>query len=132
MSLIRDILGRGCDTDSRVVQVSWPQKSGTLWPVAPTRRPLPADCVPEGTWPENLPSDTAPDVRLAAAIARRLQARVDVLTLRKAEERTGISRSTINKVTNGRTWPTIHTIANLEAGLKVRLWGKEHRSPEDT
>jgi len=82
--------------------------------------------VPDGAWPANLPPDADPDVKLAAAISIRLKARVDVLTLRGAEEQTGISRSTINKIINGRTWPTIHTIANMEAGLKTRLWGREH------
>ena len=100
----------------------------TLCLVAHTRRPPPADCVPAGMWPENLPPNAAPDAKLAAGIAIRLKEKVDVLTLRGAEDRTGISRSTINKIINGRTWPTIHTIANLEAGLRTLLWGQEHRS----
>ena len=100
----------------------------SVWSVALSAdRRLPADLVPAGAWPDELPADAGPDVQLAAGIAIRLKKRVDGLTLRKAQQRTGISRSTINKIINGRTWPTIHTIANLEAGLKMRLWGKEHR-----
>lgn len=93
-----------------------------------TRRPPPTDCVPEGAWPENLPPDAPADVRLAAGIAKRLKEKVDVLTLRKAEERTGVSRSHINKIINGKTWPSIHIIANLETGLRSTLWGDEHLS----
>ena len=97
----------------------------SVWSVALSAdRRLPADLVPAGAWPDELPADAGPDVQLAAGIAIRLKKRVDGLTLRKAQQRTGISRSTINKIINGRTWPTI---ANLEAGLKMRLWGKEHR-----
>ena len=106
--------------------VSWPHNSATLCSVAPPNRPPPADLVPDGAWPDDLPDGAGPDVRLAAAIAMRLKARVDGLTLRKAEERTGISRSTINKIINGKAWPTMRTIAHLEAGLGTRLWGDEH------
>lgn len=91
--------------------------------VTPTRRPQPADCVPDGMWPENLPPDSAPDVRLAAGIATRLKEKVDLLTLREAEERTGISRSTINKIINGRAWPTIHTPPTWRQG-SGRDYGK--------
>lgn len=82
--------------------------------------------MPAGAWPHNLPADTPAQVRLAAAVAVRLDAARKPLSYRDAETATGISHQTIHNIVNGKTWPDLHTIALLERGLEEQLWGDEH------
>ena len=89
-------------------------------------RPAPADQVPAGAWPDNLPDDTPPQVQLAAAVAIRLDEARRPLSYQDTEGATGVSHQTIHNIVNGRTWPDLHTIALLENGLEARLWGDEH------
>lgn len=37
-------------------------------------------------------------------------------------EISGVASSTISDILNGNTWPSLETMARLEAGLGVRLW----------
>ena len=48
------------------------------------------------------------------------------MTYRKLAEDTGISLSTINDLLQGKAWPTVETVANLEMFLEWRLWTKVH------
>lgn len=43
------------------------------------------------------------------------------LTTRQVEIRTGIPRSTISDICNGKTMPRIDTLEELAKGLKVRI-----------
>ncbi|WP_326634851.1 hypothetical protein OIE67_53500 [Nonomuraea fuscirosea] len=51
-------------------------------------------------------------VRMAAS-SRLVVARAEV---------SGVNRQTVNDVVAGRCWPDVATIAQLEAGLAIRLW----------
>ena len=43
------------------------------------------------------------------------------LSLRQVEIMTGVSKSTIDNIANGRTSPTMDTMERLAKGLKVRI-----------
>lgn len=57
---------------------------------------------------------------IAAALQREMAERG--LSFRRLAELSGVNRQTVNDVTVGRRWPDVATIAQLEAGLSVRLW----------
>ena len=73
-----------------------------------------------------MPADAPADVRLAVAVARRLDQARQPLSYREAGTATGVSHQTIHKIIHGNTWPNLHTIATLEIKLGTRLWGDEH------
>lgn len=43
------------------------------------------------------------------------------LTVRQVEIMTGISKSTINRITNGQTMPRIDVLEQLAKGLKIKI-----------
>lgn len=43
------------------------------------------------------------------------------LTVRQVSALTGVSKSTINNIMNGRTSPTMDTMEQLAAGLNVKI-----------
>ena len=89
------------------------------------RRP-PADGLPAGAWPDDLPDDVSNETKLAAAIARRLDKARGSMSYREIGNITGISHQTISNIIRGLTWPDLHTLATLETQLEERLWGTEH------
>ncbi|WP_342671448.1 helix-turn-helix domain-containing protein [Nonomuraea candida] len=44
------------------------------------------------------------------------------MSFRRLAVLSGVNRQTINDLVAGRCWPDVATIAQLEAGLGVRLW----------
>ena len=47
-------------------------------------------------------------------------------TFRRLSDETGLSLRTINDLLNGRTWPQVETIVNLEMFLEWPLWTNGH------
>ena len=77
--------------------------------------------------PENWPhADLShhPAAAVVQAIAAALQKVMaeQGLSFRRLAEVSGVNRQTINDVAVGRCWPDVATIAQLEAGLAIRLW----------
>ena len=82
-------------------------------------------------WPHgSLVLDAPPEARLAFAVARRLQAHLadNGLSLRAASSASGASVSALSNILHGHSWGDLPTIARIERGLRVDLWGGEHRS----
>ncbi|WP_423916764.1 helix-turn-helix domain-containing protein [Candidatus Poriferisodalis sp.] len=80
-------------------------------------------------WPRGgLVPDAPPEARLALAVARRLEAQITRrgLSLREAERATGASVSALSNILHGNSWGDLPTIARIERGLNVALWGHEH------
>jgi len=73
-------------------------------------------------WP-HIQGAAPPDLVAVAAIARALAAELQGVSLREAERRSGVSRSTISRILNGQTWPTVREIARLEQALDCHLLG---------
>ncbi|WP_181958582.1 helix-turn-helix domain-containing protein [Nonomuraea diastatica] len=65
-----------------------------------------------------------PAVAVVQAIAAALQAVMAErgLSFRRLADVSGVNRQTVADVAGGRCWPDAVTIAQLEAGLAVRLW----------
>ncbi|TDD00514.1 XRE family transcriptional regulator [Nonomuraea deserti] len=65
-----------------------------------------------------------PAAAVVQAIAAALQAVMAErgLSFRRLAEVSGVNRQTVNDVVVGRCWQDVATIAQLEAGLAVRLW----------
>ncbi|MFG1703773.1 hypothetical protein ACFLIM_11315 [Nonomuraea sp. M3C6] len=85
--------------------------------------------------PENWPhADLSGHVAAAVvqAIAATLQGVMAErrLSFRRLAEVSGVNRQTINDLTTGRCWPDVATIAQLEAGLAIRLWPVPPTSPD--
>lgn len=90
----------------------------------------PVDYLANGElWPHGeLVADAPPEARLALAVARRLEAQFVKrgLSLRDAERVTGASVSALSNILHGNSWGDLPTIARIERGLSVPLWGPEH------
>ena len=73
--------------------------------------------------------DAPPEARFAQALARRLEAQMvrDGLSLRDAERATGASVTALSNILHGNSWGDLPTIARIERGLDMSLWGGEHR-----
>ncbi|WP_051753401.1 helix-turn-helix domain-containing protein [Streptosporangium amethystogenes] len=52
------------------------------------------------------------------------------LSFRRLAEVSGVNRQTVNDVAVGRCWPDVATIAQLEAGLGIRLWPDPPAGPK--
>ena len=72
-------------------------------------------------------SDIKSDTR--QAVARRLTETLTQreLSLRAAADTTGASAHALFNITHGHTWCDLPTLARLERGLRIQLWGTEHR-----
>ena len=80
-------------------------------------------------WPHGgLVPDAPPEAHLALAVARRLEAQITRrgLSLREAESATGASVSALSNILRGNSWGDLPTIARIERGLGVEMWGSEH------
>ncbi|MEU1394048.1 MULTISPECIES: helix-turn-helix transcriptional regulator [unclassified Nonomuraea] len=44
------------------------------------------------------------------------------LSFRHLAVKSGVNRQTVNDLVVGRCWPDVATVAQLEAGLAIRLW----------
>ncbi|MET4583763.1 hypothetical protein ABIE21_003294 [Conyzicola nivalis] len=71
-------------------------------------------------WPDVPSDDTSGEV--ARQFVLNLQAAMDGMSLRGAEELTGVDHSSIQGILQGRTWPDLETIAKLENGFRTVLW----------
>ena len=91
----------------------------------------PVDYLANGEpWPHGeLVSDAPPEARLALAVARRLADQItrQGLSLRDAERATGASVTALSNILHGNSWSDLPTIARIERGLDINLWGQEHR-----
>ena len=103
-------------------------------PVMPQRGTLkahPSDYLaPDAQWPDGaLEHDAPPAAHLARAVARRLTETLTQreLSLRAAADTTGASAHALFNITHGLTWCDLPTLARLERGLRIQLWGTEHR-----
>lgn len=90
----------------------------------------PSDYLAEdGAWLDgDLVSNAPPEARLAQAVARRLEAQIVRLglSLRDAQHATGASVSALSNILHGHSWGDLPTIARIERGLDIALWGHEH------
>ena len=80
-------------------------------------------------WPHGgLVPNAPPEAHLALAVARRLEAQIvrSGLSLRDAERATGASISALFNILHGRSWGDLPTLARIERGLRIDLWGREH------
>ncbi|MGP3916749.1 helix-turn-helix domain-containing protein [Nonomuraea sp. 10N515B] len=65
---------------------------------------------------------------MAAAVVQAIAATLQKviaergLSFRRLAAMSGVNRQTINDLAAGRCWPDVATIAQLEAGLGIRLW----------
>ena len=94
----------------------------------------PCDYVQPGAeWPGGpLITGAPPEARLVRGIAQKLESRGARENVTKIAKRCGLTPQTIYNVLDGKTWPDLTTIAQLEAHYRVRLWGNEHRKkPKD-
>jgi hypothetical protein len=71
-------------------------------------------------WPDLPCSD--PIAEVARQVALRLRDALDGVSLREARDLTGVDHTSIADVVSGQAWPTLKTLARLEAGLGVDLW----------
>ena len=49
------------------------------------------------------------------------------MSVRDIAEICGVAHQTVHNIRTGATWGNVTTIALLERGLRVDLWGEEHR-----
>ena len=99
------------------------------------RVPVPRDyLIDEAQWPDGrLRLHAPPEARLLKGIASRLQEAVGDKSLRDIAKECGVAPQTVLNILAGTTWAHALSVARLERGLNVRLWGEEHRKkPERT
>ena len=85
---------------------------------------------PNDEWPHGHLADGAPpEARLAQAISQRLRGHLTNhdLSLRQAARLAGASRQALFNAVHGYTWSDLATLARIEHGLGIDLWGIEHR-----
>ncbi len=70
--------------------------------------------------------EAPPEAHLVAGIARRLRDTIGARSLRSVAAAAGVSVGTVSSLLSGRTWGDVVTVARLEQGLGVELWGHEH------
>ena len=63
-----------------------------------------------------------PDLVVAAGVAAGLVIEIKASSVRKLADRSGVSRSTISRIVNGKTWPSTRDVARLEAATGRSLW----------
>ena len=81
-------------------------------------------------WPHgSLADDAPPEARLAQAVARRLRGHLAErnLSVRAAARLAGASHQALFNAVHGNTWSDLATLARIEHGLGIDLWGIEHR-----
>ena len=91
--------------------------------------PVPRDYLVGGAqWPDGLLRAVAPpEARLLKAIASRLKQAVGDKSLRDVANECGVAPQTVHNILAGTTWAHVLSIARLERGLNIGLWGQEHR-----
>ena len=94
-------------------------------------KPHPCDyLLPGEPWLEGtLTDDAPPETQLAQAISRRLSQQLEQqgLSLRAAAQLAGASTTALHSLLHGHTWSDTATLARIERGLGIDLWGIEHR-----
>ena len=93
------------------------------------RVPVPRDYLFEGAqWPDGrLQLLAPPEARLLKGIASRLKEAVGDKSLREVAKECGVAPQTVHNILAGTTWAHVLSVARLERGLNVELWGGEHR-----
>ena len=93
------------------------------------RVPVPRDYLFEGAqWPDGrLRLLAPPEARLLKGIASRLKEAVGDKSLREVAKECGVAPQTVHNILAGTTWAHVLSVARLERGLNVNLWGGEHR-----
>ena len=93
--------------------------------------PHPCDYLAAGQrWPHGgLVADAPPEAALARAISLRLHTHLDRqrISLRQASQLTGASPTSLHNIVRGHAWSDMTTLARIERGLCIGLWGDEHR-----
>ena len=87
----------------------------------------------EGGWPDGTLKSGAPAVAEVArhvAIVLRDLTEPYGISRREAARRAGMSQKAILNLLNGKTWPTLITIARLEQALGIPLWGVRHHTDD--
>ena len=107
-----------------------PRRATVVEVVAQRRsRGPPRDYLVDGAeWPTGLlRSNAPPTARLLKAIATRLNQAIGDKSLREVAELCDVASQTVRNIRTGATWGDVTTIAQLERGLNIDLWGQEHR-----
>ena len=91
--------------------------------------PAPRDyLVADAQWPDGLlRPDAPPEARLLKGIASRLKRAAVEKSLRDVSNQCGVAPQTVHNILTGATWAHVPSVARLERGLNIELWGREHR-----
>ena len=98
-----------------------------MTPRQPPRRPR--DYV-DG-WPDgDVHAGAPPEVYLVLDIVKRLTKGIEKknMSISALARNARTTRQTIHYLRDGKVWPELSTIAWLERGLGLRIWGSAHKS----
>ncbi|WP_111720307.1 helix-turn-helix transcriptional regulator [Homoserinimonas sp. OAct 916] len=87
--------------------------------MSPRPRRLPPAQLGVG-WPDTPFEDPVGEV--ARQFALNVRDAIGGRTIRDVARETGVDRTVISMLMNGKSWPDMVTIANLELGLGRKLW----------
>lgn len=73
-------------------------------------------------WPDSLDVNAPEHAMIQAMVINLRRERNRYRSVKGVAEQSGVAASTISDILNGNTWPSLETMARLEAGLGVRLW----------
>ena len=73
-------------------------------------------------WPDSLDVSVPEHAMIQAMVINLRRERNRYRSVKGVAEKSGVASSTISDILNGNTWPSLETMARLEAGLGVRLW----------
>lgn len=73
-------------------------------------------------WPDSLDVTVTEHQMIQAMVINLRRERNRYRSVKGVAEKSGVASSTISDILNGNTWPSLETMARLEAGLGVRLW----------
>ena len=86
---------------------------------------------PGGITPGRLRGDAPPEARLVQHMSRRFRLAYSdqedrTWTMRAIAEDCNISLRAVHDLWHGNSWPSVRTIARIEAAIGSQLWGREH------
>lgn len=115
-----------------------PRRTDSLIPTREVKKKSPRSYIKplKGAWPEGeLEDDAPPEVHLIRDVVllfehyKKTRKPHDLETI---ANRIQVSRTTLQHLRAGKTWPDALVIARLEILWNVRLWNKPHRDASST